>query len=205
LNDIRYGFYLRPSYEMCLAQAEIHDLLRRQYGLHAAGKFMPHATIKGFFRSQADPEEMVSRLTSTLADLRSFSVSNAGVVPFGQSAIVLNIGQTPEGDKNAALQALHEAALAALLPLVSPDCDFAPRESIGSRFTPHLTLAMADIPPFIFDEVLQFVRDAEPVGPSSFRAEVVHLWEFRSDNWSGPWWETLRWKLIHSWTLPSGD
>src|SRR5689334_8975269 len=28
MSDIRYGFYLRPSYEMCLAQATMHDLLR---------------------------------------------------------------------------------------------------------------------------------------------------------------------------------
>jgi len=202
MNDIRYGFYLRPSYAMCLAQAEIHDLLRRQYGLHAAGKFMPHATIKGFFLSHADPTEMVSRLTSALADLQSFSVSNGGVIAFGQSAVVLDIGRTPEGDKNTELQALHDAALRALLPLVSTDCDFAPRESIGSHFTPHLTLAMADIPPSTFDEVLRFVRDAEPIGPSTFRAEVVHLWEFQSDEWAGSWWETLRWRLIRSWRLP---
>jgi hypothetical protein len=188
---------------MCLAQVELHDLLRRQYGLHAAGRFMAHATIKGFFKSSVDPSEMISQLTTALSGLHGFPVYNAGVVPFGQSAIVLNIGETPQGERNADLQALHDAALEALLPLVSPDCDFALRESIGSRFTPHLTLAMADIPPFIFDEVLRFVRDAEPIGPTQFSADVLHLWEFRSDDWSDRWWETLRWRLIHSWTLPS--
>ena len=29
MSDRRYGFYLRSSFAMCRAQAEIHELLRR--------------------------------------------------------------------------------------------------------------------------------------------------------------------------------
>ena len=43
-------------------QAEVHDLLARQYNLRVAGRFMPHATIKGFFRSDAPVAEMVAAL-----------------------------------------------------------------------------------------------------------------------------------------------
>jgi hypothetical protein len=39
-------------------------------------------------------------------------------------------------------------------------------------------------------------RKAEPIGPPSFLAEVVHLLAFTSDRWKGWWWETLRWKLL---------
>jgi hypothetical protein len=33
-HNVRHGVYLRPSLAMSRAQATIHDLLARQYGLH---------------------------------------------------------------------------------------------------------------------------------------------------------------------------
>lgn len=201
MSSTRYGFYLRPSFAMCRAQTEIHDLLSRQYGLQAAGKFMPHGTIKGFFRSDASPEEMVARLDPALATVEPFPVYNGGVVAYRDLAIVLDIHHTPDGERNEPLQALHETAFAALAPLVHPACDFTPREPSGECFTAHLTLAMADIPSQFFDEIFPFVREADPIGPSSFLLKVVQLWAFTSDAWDGPWWETLRWNLLHSWRL----
>ena len=65
--DIRYGWYLRPSYAMCRAQAEIHDLLRRQFGLVCGGVFMPHATVKGFFRSDASIPDIVAAFDTVVA------------------------------------------------------------------------------------------------------------------------------------------
>jgi hypothetical protein len=38
---------------MSRAQAAMHDVLRRQFGLQVGGQFMPHATIMSFFRSDA--------------------------------------------------------------------------------------------------------------------------------------------------------
>lgn len=201
MHDVRFGFYLRPSYAMCRAQVEIHDLLERQYQLTTAGKFMPHATIKGFFRSDAPVEAMVSRLDAALAGKRPFVVYNNGVVAFGTIGIALRIQHTPDGQTNRPLQQLHEAALDALLPLVHPACDFTPHEWLGERFDAHLTLAMADIPQQFFDEILLFVREAEPVGPLSFVASTCQLFAFSSDDWQGQWWQTLRWRLLHSWQL----
>ena len=197
----RYGFYLRPSYAMCRAQAEMHDLLRRQYGLTVAGRFMPHATIKGFFRAEARVPELVARLDGALAGRRRFPVFNRGVVPYAREAIVPDINATPVGGRNAPLQALHEAAVAVLLPLVHPACEFTPREWLGARFHADLTLAMADVPARFFDEVLRFVREAEPIGPPSFVADTVHLVRFDSDDWSDRCWETLRWEILHAWHL----
>jgi 2'-5' RNA ligase len=202
MTDIRYGFYLRPSFAMCRAQVEIHDLLQRQYGLQAAGKFMPHATIKGFFRSDAPVETMVSRLDTALAGHRALTVYNNGAVAFGTMGIALRIQFTPEGAHNGPLQALHQAALDALLSLVHPQCDFTPHEWLGERFDAHLTLAMADLKPQFFDEILRFVKEAEPIGPASFLADTFQLFAFESDDWAGRWWETLRWELRHSWRLP---
>lgn len=201
MSSTRYGCYLRPSFAMCRAQTEIHDLLGRQYGLQAAGRFMPHGTLKGFFRSDAPVEEMVARLDPVLADVEPFPVYNGGVTAYRDLALVLDIHQTPDGERNEPLQALHEATVAALLPLVHPACEFTPREPSGDRYRAHLTLAMADIPPRFFDEIHRFVREADPIGPSSFLLKVVQLFAFTSEDWTGPWWETLRWELLHSWRL----
>lgn len=203
----RYGFYLRPSFAICRARAEMHDLLSRQYGLRVAGVFMPHATIKGFFRSDAPVTGMVARLDRALAGRAPFPVHSRGAVGIGRTSVVLDIqhlaGPTNPAP-NAPLQALHDAALAALLPLVHPNCDFTPGEWHGPRFQAHLTVAMADRPEGLFDEVLAFVREAEPVGPTDFTADTFHLLAFRSDDWPGSWWDTLRWELLHSWRLYDG-
>lgn len=203
MSDRRFGLYLRPSLAMCRAQAEIHDLLARQYNLQTAGRFMPHATIKGFFRSDASVSTMVAQLDAAMVGQSAFPVCNAGVVPFLNHAIVLDIHRGESGNANEPLQTLHQAALDALLPLVRSDCDFTPGEWKGPMFHAHLTLAMADIPASFFDEILAFVRDAEPIGPPSFLADTVQLFAFASDEWSGRWGETLSWELLHSWRLPS--
>lgn len=203
--ETRYGFYLRPSFAMAKAQVEIHELLRHQYGLRVAGTFMPHATIKGFFRSDAAVATMVERLDAALAGRRSFPVYNGGAGPFGRGGIGIVVQYLPDGSPNAPLQALHEAAIDALLPLVHPDCDFTPNDPIRDRFVAHLTLAMADVPPQYYGEIVRFVQAGEPIGPASFTADTFHLWAFTSDDWSGRWWETLRWELLHSWVLGMGD
>ena len=91
----------------------------------------------------------------------------------------------------------------AMMPLVDPACKFTrkERELAYERFRAHLTLAMADVLEHLFDEVLAFVREADPIGPSSFLADTVQLVAFHSEDWEGRWWETLRWRLQRSWPL----
>ena len=38
-DGVRYGCYLRPSFAMCRAQAELHAPLARQYNFQAAGRW----------------------------------------------------------------------------------------------------------------------------------------------------------------------
>jgi 2'-5' RNA ligase len=201
MREVRYGFYLRPSAAMCRAQAEIHDLLERQYGLRAAGKFMPHATIKGFFKSDAPVAEMIERLDGVLCGRPAFPVYNAGVLAWERGGIVLSVQEMPDGRTNDAMQALHEAAFEAILPLVADDCTFTGKEWARERFHAHLTLAMADIPEPFFAEIVDFVNELGPIGPSVFPAEAFHLFRFESDDWQGNWWETLTWTLLHGWRL----
>jgi hypothetical protein len=204
VSDLRYAVYLRPSYEMSRAQADVHDVLERQYGLRAAGNFMPHATIKGFFRTEASEGSIAARLDAVLDGREAFDVFNGGIVPFGRDGMAIDINGTSEGTPNVPLQDLHQAMMDAVMPLVDPACEFTPREErelAYERFRAHLTLAMADVPEHLFDEVLAFVREADPIGPPSFLADTVQFLAFRSDDWAGRWWETLRWQLLRSWTL----
>jgi len=198
----RYGLYLRPDPETCRAQAATHDLLERQYGLRAAGRFMPHATVKGFTRSDADPLLMVARLDDALAAHRAFPVTNRGAIPYGPTSVVLDIHHDEDDTPNQPLQALHESVLGALLPLASPDCAFTRVEGKGDRFHAHLTLAMADLPPWLGEEVLAFLRALGPIGPRRWVADTLTLFAFRSDAWDGPWWESLAWLPLHGWRLP---
>jgi len=83
------------------------------------------------------------------------------------------------------------------MPLVHPDCEFAFNGWAGEHFRAHMTLAMADIPDFLFDEVLEFIESAEPIGPRQFLAEYFSLYAFQS----GAWWATMSWQPLHSWRL----
>ncbi len=204
MPDLRYAVYLRPSYEMSRAQAEVHDVLERQYGVRAAGNFMPHATIKGFFRSAASEGSIAARLDAALEGREAFEVFNGGIVPFGRDGVAIDINSTSEGTPNVPLQDLHRAVMDAVMPLVDPACEFTREETecaAYERFRAHLTLAMADVPEHLLDEVLAFVREADPIGPPKFLADTVQFFAFRSDDWAGRWWETLRWQLLRSWTL----
>lgn len=203
--DIRYGWYLRPSYAMCRAQAEIHDLFRRQFGLVCGGVFMPHATVKGFFRSDASIPDIVAAFDTVVAGRQPFTVVNKGPRAHGRSGISLNINEGPDGSINGPLLDTHQAAWHAIAPLIHPDCDFTPVEGALDDFRAHLTLAMADLRDEFFDEVLSFVNDARPIGPESFVAEYFHLFAFRSEDWAGKWWPTLEWELLHSWKLGEGE
>ena len=148
MSNLRYGLYLRPSYEMSKAQAEVYDVLERQSGLRAAGNFMPHATLKGFFCSGVSEEEMVSRLDTVLEGREAFNVFNGGVVAFDRYAIVIDVNDTKEGAPNALLQDLHRNVMDTLVPLTDPECNFTRKEMEWAyeRFHAHLTLAMADVP-----------------------------------------------------------
>jgi len=205
MPGIRYGFYLRPSFAMSRAQAEIHDLLRRQFNLRVGGMFMPHATIKGFFKSEAAPEEIISRLDVFLAGRSPFMVYNNGFVPFLRGGIGLIIQNLPDGSPNAELQAFHEAAMDALEPVISPDCERSKAEWVRERFVAHLTLAMADIPEWGFDAVLAFTSQAQPIGPDSFLADSFDLFAFESHDWHGEWWQDFSWTWLRGWTLRASD
>lgn len=199
--NISYGWYLRPSFEMSRDQSLMHELLRRQFGLIGGGAFMPHATLKGFFRSDAPVQDIQAAFDRAVVGHMPFTVYNGGPVGWGRGSIVIDIQKLPDGATNAPLQALHESGWSEITPLVNSDCPVTWGEAAMENFAAHLTLAMADLREEMFDEVMQFITDAGAIGPDSFTAEYVHLYAFRSQDWSGRWWETLEWSLMKSWRL----
>lgn len=200
--NIRFGWYLRPSREMSEAQIRIHRLLEHQYGMIGGGVFMPHATIKGFFRSDAPLAEIRAAFDRAVEGHHAYTVHNAGPGEWGRRSIVIDIHRNADGSVNMPQQLLHESAWNNIMPLVHPDCDFCPREGSMANFRAHLTLAMSDLPDEMYDEVLEFITAAGPIGPQTFTAEYFHLFAFQSDDWSNQWWHTFEWKLLHSWKLP---
>lgn len=198
----RYGFYLRPDWATSRAVHATHRLLEAQYQLRTAGRFMPHATLKGFFRSAAEPDTMIARLDRALAGWRSFPVFNNGMTRFGPRSIVVGLRCLPDGSPNLPLFDLHERAWLALEPLIDPACEFVTRDPRGrdgdNPFHPHLTLAMADLRPELQDEVFSFIAQGGPVGPPQFTADTVQLFRFTAD-WDKGWHHTLHWELLHSW------
>ena len=80
-------------------------------------------------------------------------------------------------------------------------CEFTAVEFAGDAFRAHLTLAMADIPPDRFPELLALTAQA-PAGPPSSEVTEVALFAFESRDWAGSWWETLTWSPVAAFTLP---
>ncbi len=203
-SEYRYGVYLRPDFAMSRAQSEIHRVLRAQYNLAVAGRFMPHATLKGFFRTDATPETLVERLGPAFADSRPFMVYNNGVRSFGPRSIIVAIRNRPDGSPNMPIYDLQERIWRAIGPVIHPDCDFTPVDGRGlegsNPFHPHLTLVMRDMRRELQEEVLAFIRDGGPVGPPQFVSTTYHLYRFAAD-WSGKWWQNLTWELIQSWRV----
>lgn len=201
--DIRFGWYLRPSRQMSDAQIKIHRLLEHQYGMIGGGVFMPHATIKGFFRSDAPVSEIIAAFDRAVEGHTAYEVYNNGPQPHGRKSITIDIHHNADGSINMPQQKLHESAWQQIMPLVHPDCNFCPVEGSMDGFWAHLTLSMADMHEDLYDEIWDFIHADGPIGPQTFTAEYLHLFAFHSDDWYGEWWKSLTWKLLHGWRLPT--
>lgn len=194
----RYAVCMIPPYQIARAVAEIHGMLRKQYGLSAADRFPVHATIKGFFKRAEGPlEPLVERLDRVFAAQRPLPVSFCGLRrdPAGVRLDISCLGDGP----NLELVALHERVVAAVQPFVAADCDFTPLE-LCHPFGAHITLAFGDFQPALQDQVLDYLLDAAFPG-DAFVADTFHLIAFFSHDWEGDWDQSLSWKLLKSWCL----
>jgi 2'-5' RNA ligase len=197
-SDCRFAVYLIPPYKVARAVAEIHRMLRKQFGFIAADQFQVHATIKGFFKKTPGPlEPLVERLDAAFAVQRPFPVHFSGVgrTSIGMGLDISHIGR----ELNPEMMALRERVVDAVRPFIAPDCDFV-EEDLGQPFWVHITLAFRDIPVTMQDEVLDYLREA-PLPTEPFVADTFHFLEFFSQNWERDWEQTLTWRLLKSWRV----
>ena len=194
----RFAVYLIPPYKVARAVAEIHRMLRKQFGFIAADQFQVHATIKGFFKKTPGPlEPLVERLDAAFAAQRPFTVHFNGI---GSTSIGMGLDISRIGEElNPEMMALRERVVDAVRPFIAPDCDFV-EEDLGQPFWAHITLAFRDIAPSMQDEVLDYLREA-PLPTEPFIADTFHFLEFFSQDWEGNWEQTLTWRLLKSWQV----
>ncbi len=199
-DNFRFAVYLIPPYSIAQKVANVHSVLRKQFGFIAAGQFQVHATIKGFFKKiEGDIQPMVERLDDVFAHQSPIPVQFNGY-RIDKVGIGLNITRR-DGRQNQELARFRERVVDAVRPFIAPDCDFVEKD-LGAPFAAHITLAFRDIPVALQEDVLAYLQEAElPTEP--FSADTFHLLQFFSQDWPGDWEQTLTWKLLKSWRLPA--
>ena len=198
MTDSRFAVYLIPPYQLSKEVAEIHALLRKQFGFAAADRFPVHCTMKGFFKKTGDPvEKLQGELDSFFEDQLPVQVSveefRIDPIGFGLSL------KTLDGKLNSPFLDLREAIVEIVRPYIADDCDFKTHD-LGRPFHPHITFSFRDIPNELYDDVFKWMEDG-PDFTGPFLADTYHFLEFFSDDWPGSWWETLSWQLLKSWRL----
>ncbi len=198
MTGSRFALYLLPPYPLARDIAEVHSMLRKQFGFAAADRFPVHCTVKGFFKKNEKPvDRLVEELDAFFTDRGPLPVSieNQRVDPIGFGLSLLNL----DGKPNQPFLKLREEVVEIILPYIADDCDFREHD-LGHPYHPHITFAFRDIPNELYENVFAWLAPA-PEMTGQFSADTYHFLEFFSDDWPGNWWETIRWRLIRSWRL----
>ncbi len=183
---------------MARVVAEVHTVLRKQFGFIAADQFQVHATLKGFFKRIDGPlTPMVEHLDNVFATTQPFTVHFCGYHS-DEGGIGLDVSRR-HGQKNADLFDIRERIVQAVLPNIASDCDFVEKD-LAPPFKAHITLAFRDISAAMHADVLDYLAEvALPTQP--FLATRFHLVEFFSREWSADWEQTLTWRIHKTWRL----
>lgn len=194
----RFALYLIPPYGVSRLVMEVHQMLCKQFGLAAAGRFQVHATVKGFFKKVEGPiDPLVDRLDAIFSEQRSFPIHFSGY-HIDEIGIGLNVSLIDD-KPNEELYAFRERVVGVVRPFIAPDCDFVASD-LGNPYEAHITLAFRDIPLYLYDDVLAYLAEA-PLPNTPFVARDFHFLQFFSEEWDGRWWQSLSWQMIKSWHL----
>ena len=200
MTNSRFAVYLIPPYQLSKGVAEVHYLLRKQFGFAAADRFPVHCTMKGFFKKNEKP---ASQLTE---DLNQFFENKTALPVSGDEYRIGPIGfglslMNRDGIPNTPFLDFRENLVDIAWPYIADDCDFTDHD-LGRPFHPHITFSFRDIPNELYDDIFAWIEEGPDLkGP--FLAETFHFMEIFSEDWEGNWWETLTWRLIKSWRLKS--
>lgn len=202
----RYGVFLRPSPEMIRDCITAFGIAEGQFGFTAASTFPPHATLVGSIALALDATEADLRasVNEALAGVTPFTVHNAGL----HRQFVDSIGYDVDGDRygnvNQDLRAVIATLFHALAPLtVFPlhDRFVESRRAASSETTRgHVTVVGHDGAdrPALLDELLEVLEALDLHRPSTFLADTVTLYRFTSEDWTGRYWQSMRWEVIDS-------
>jgi 2'-5' RNA ligase superfamily len=199
----RYGVFVRPDPATCRAQADLHTLLERQYGLIAARVFPPHATLLGNIALAAAEGEFLERVATAVRGFAPIAVHNRGVTRLGQG-IAYDIHYRADGGRNQPLTDLAVAVEQKLDPVRSrTDHDYLTGHTTTETFHAHLTLAGQDLAlrADLQDEVWDFTNALAPDTPADFTVDTVSVFRFRSDHWASEWWKDMTWQHLRSFHL----
>lgn len=198
MTDSRFAVYLIPPYQLSKEVAEVHALLRKQFGFAAAERFPVHCTMKGFFKKTGGPvEKLQGELDSFFEGQRPVQVS---VEEFRTDSIGFGLSlKTLDGKPNTQFLDLREAIVEIVKPYIAEDCDFKAHD-LGRPFHPHITFSFRDITNELYNDIFKWMEDG-PDFAGPFLADTYHFLEFFSDDWTGSWWETISWRLLKSWRL----
>ncbi len=202
----QYGIYLIPPPAVLYPMALAHHVMSSEFNAHTAGRFMVHCTMKGFFKlaEGVSPDDFTPALDKLMAETPTFQTSYKGLWTNSgnekKASFILWLERTP------GIHQLHNAIWDIVRPYIAPDCRFSPREGAGPLFTPHITLAMADLPtePGLREQALglgEYMIDQLP--KTEFTGRDMQLIEFESQNWEGSYWDTLRYRQLKGWRLPT--
>ncbi|MFJ8536151.1 hypothetical protein [Streptomyces sp. NPDC093591] len=198
----RYGVFLRPDPTTCALLAQLHLLMKQQYGLVSCAAFPPHATLAGSMHTLADPTEVADRVGEALRGTRQFTVYNSGFEQ-GTQGVSYNVHDLPDGTVNRPMADLILTAHKAFDGISLPPDHFPFIDIEPAEFRAHLSVVAHEmlLRPDLLPEVTEFVERLGWQPPASFTAETVSLFRFHSPDWQGHWWTTLTWEHVRSWTL----
>jgi 2'-5' RNA ligase len=200
MKDSRFAVYLIPPYPISKKVSEVHYLLRKQFGFAAADRFPAHCTVKGFFKKNDLPARQLQNELDKFFQTQPpipVSVEDLRVDPigFGLSLMSLN------GKTNTPFLKFRDKVVDITRPFIADDCDFKEHD-LGREYHPHITFSFRDIPNEMYDHILKWVEEG-PDYTGHFMTTTFHFLEFFSEDWSGSWWESISWRLLHTWRLES--
>lgn len=195
ISPYRYGIFLRPGPRLGADALRAMEIAHRQFGFQAAISYAPHTTLVGSVALETSESLLLDALNKTLSGRPAVPIWNRGLGRQFQSSIGYNVNEDGSGGPNMALRGLVHDLLIAMEPLrTHPVTDrgiVARRRERAETFQGHLTVVGHDgiDHPELVEECLDYLKALRLDGPETDPGDVVSLFRFHSDDWSGRYWE----------------